>query len=83
MNDSIQASLAHLLGAEAFTCQGARPSSRWNGRAFPGPYMKKEMKNLQIIMIMHDSKLEEIQQQLKKLTPAMRDTEAAPENVEH
>lgn len=36
------------------------------------PNMKKEMKNLQITMIMQDSKLEKIHQQLKKLILAHR-----------
>jgi len=33
------------------------------------PNLKKEMNNLQITLLMQDSKLDEIQQQLKKLTP--------------
>jgi len=36
------------------------------------PNMKKEMKNLQITMIMQDSKLDKIQQQLKQLILAHR-----------
>ena len=46
------------------------------------PNMKKEMKNLQIIMIMQDSKLDEIQQQLKQLIPTKREVTTTPEIVE-
>lgn len=46
------------------------------------PSMKKEMKNLQIIMIMQDSNLKVIQQQLKKLTPVARDEATTPKKVE-
>jgi len=46
------------------------------------PNMKKEMKNLQITMIMQDSKLDEIQQQLKQLIPVKREAAAPPKLVE-
>ena len=46
------------------------------------PNIKKDMKNLQIIMIMQDSKLDEIQQQLMKLSPALGDSGTTPANVE-
>ena len=46
------------------------------------PNIKKDMKSLQIIMIMQDSKLDEIQQWLMKLSPAPGDSATTPENVE-
>lgn len=37
------------------------------------PNVRKEMKNLQITLLMQDSKLEEIQQQLKKIVPGTKE----------
>lgn len=37
------------------------------------PNLKKQMNNLQITLLMQDSKLDEIQQQLKKLTPEAKE----------
>ena len=46
------------------------------------PNLKKEINNLQITIMMQDGKLDEIQQQLKKLTPAKRDATKNHEIVE-
>lgn len=44
--------------------------------------LKKEMKNLQVILIMQDNKLEEIQQRLIQMTQAPKDLVEALENVD-
>ena len=46
------------------------------------PNLKKDMKNLQIIMFMQDIKLDEIQQHMMKLFLAPGDSIAAPTIVE-
>ena len=42
------------------------------------PNLKKEMNNLQITLLMQDSKLDEIQQELKKLTPEANEEYCQP-----
>ena len=41
--------------------------------------LRREMKNLQITLLMQDNKLGEIQQQLKKLVPVTKDEDLPPE----
>ena len=45
------------------------------------PNLRREMKNLQITLLMQDNKLEEIQQQLKKIVPVTKDEDTPPENM--
>lgn len=42
------------------------------------PNLKKEIKNLQITLLMQDSKFDEIQQQLKKLVPRAKEEDNQP-----
>lgn len=42
------------------------------------PNLKKEIKNLQITLLMQDSKFNEIQQQLKKLVPRAKEEDNQP-----
>lgn len=39
------------------------------------PYIKKEMQNIKVTLIMQDKRLEEIQQQLKRITPDIKQEE--------
>lgn len=39
------------------------------------PYLKKEMQNIKVTLIMQDKRLEEIQQQLKRITPDIKKEE--------
>ena len=42
------------------------------------PNLKKEMKNLQMIIFMQDSKLDKIQQRMMELEPMLGDSAATP-----
>lgn len=44
------------------------------------PNLKREMKNLQITLLMQDNKLEEIQQLLKKIVPEIKAEDTPLEN---
>lgn len=44
------------------------------------PNLKREMKNLQITLLMQDNKLEEIQQLLKKIVPEIKAEDTSLEN---
>lgn len=39
------------------------------------PYLKKEMQNIKVTLIMQDKRLEEIQQKLKRITPDLKKEE--------
>lgn len=45
------------------------------------PNLRSEMKNFQITLLIQDSKLEEIQQLLKKIVPVTKDEEIPPDNM--
>ncbi len=45
------------------------------------PNLRREMKNLQITLLMQDWKLEEIQQQLERFVPVTKDEGSPPENM--